>query len=36
MSIWFAASLNPSVRYRELDFARRTGWTEVLEAYLPT
>jgi len=34
LSIYFPAYRVPSVHYQELDFARRTCWAEVLDAYL--
>ena len=34
LSIYFPANRNPSIHYRELDFARRTAWADFLEAYL--
>jgi hypothetical protein len=34
LSIYFPPFRDPSVFYRELDFARRTRWAEFLEAYL--
>ena len=34
LSIYFPAFRNPSVYYRDLDFARRTRWADFLEAYL--
>ncbi len=34
LSIYFPPFRNPSVFYRELDFARRTRWADFLEAYL--
>jgi hypothetical protein len=34
LSIYFPTHWNPSVRYRELDFAKRTVWAEFLEAHL--
>jgi hypothetical protein len=36
LSIYFPSLHDPSVFYRELDFARRTRWTEFLEVYLGT
>ncbi len=33
-SIYFPPFRDPSVFYRELDFARRTRWADFLEAYL--
>jgi Clostripain family len=34
LSIYFPSLHDPSVFYRELDFARRTRWAEFLEVYL--
>jgi hypothetical protein len=34
LSIYFPSLHDPSVFYRELDFARRTRWVEFLEVYL--
>jgi hypothetical protein len=34
LSIYFPPFRDPSAFYRELDFARRTRWAELLEAYL--
>lgn len=34
LSIYFPPFRDPSVFYRELDFARRTRWADFLEAYL--
>ena len=34
LSIYFPPFRDPSVFYRELDFARRTRWAEFLDAYL--
>ena len=34
LSIHFPAFRNPAVHYRELDFARRTRWADVMDAYL--
>ncbi len=34
LSIYFPPFRDPSIFYRELDFARRTRWAEFLEAYL--
>ena len=36
LSIYFPAYRDPSVHYRELDFAKRTAWGEFLEAHLRT
>ena len=36
LSICFPAYRDPSIHYRELDFAKRTAWGEFLEAYLRT
>jgi hypothetical protein len=34
LSVYFPPFRDPSVYYRELDFARRTRWADFLEAYL--
>jgi len=34
LSIYFPAYRDPSIRYRELDLAKRTAWGAFLEAYL--
>ena len=34
LSIYFPPSPDPSVFYRELDFARATRWADFLDAYL--
>jgi hypothetical protein len=34
LSIYFPPFRDPSVFYRELDFANRTRWAEFLEVYL--
>lgn len=34
LSLYFPPFRDPSVFYRELDFARRTRWADFLEAYL--
>jgi hypothetical protein len=34
LSLYFPPFRDPSVYYRELDFARRTRWAEFLEAFL--
>ena len=34
LSIYFPSFRDPSIFYRELDFARRTRWAEFVEAYL--
>ena len=34
LSIHLPAFRNPAVHYRELDFARRTRWADVMDAYL--
>jgi len=36
LSIYFPAYRDPSIHYRELDFAKRTAWGEFLEAHLDT
>jgi cysteine peptidase C11 family protein len=36
LSIYFPAYRDPSIHYRELDFARRIGWGEFLNAYMRT
>ena len=34
LSIYFPGAADPSVRYRQLDFAQRTAWAEFLDAHL--
>ena len=34
LSIYFPAYRDPSIHYRELDFAQRTAWGEFLDAFL--
>jgi hypothetical protein len=36
LSIYFPAYRDPSIHYRELDFATRTAWGEFVEVYLST
>jgi hypothetical protein len=34
LSIYFPPFRDPSVFYRELDFAQKTRWADLLDAYL--